>query len=178
MKGVIIFKGKYGATEQYAEWLGQELGLPVFTPDNYKTEDIFNCDFVVIGSSVYIGKLQIKEWIKANIPGLLTKKIFLFVVSGTPAGEIAKLESYMQESVPSQVRKKSQVYFLPGKLIYRGLSWRDKFMLRMGAMLTKEKDTKKRMLTDYNKVRKENLDAMLKDIREYSGAVASPAYQL
>lgn len=65
MKGIIIFKGKYGATGQYAEWLGKELGLPVFTPDNYRTEDIINCDFVIIGSSVYMGKLQLKIGSKA-----------------------------------------------------------------------------------------------------------------
>ena len=29
MKGLIIFKGKYGATRQYAGWIGDELQLPV-----------------------------------------------------------------------------------------------------------------------------------------------------
>ncbi len=174
MKGVIIFQGKYGATKQYAEWLGKELALPVFTPDNYRTKDIINCDFVIIGSSVYIGKLQIKDWIKRNMPGLLSKKIFLFVVSGTPPEDRKTLETYLRGSVPFQMREKSRVYFLPGKLIYRGLSWTDKFKLRMGAMLTKEKETKKKMLTDYNSVKKENLDGLLKDIKNYTGSTVKP----
>ncbi len=174
MKGIIIFKGKYGATKQYAEWLGQELALPVCTPDNYKTEDIFNCDFVIIGSSVYIGKLQMKDWIKSNIPGLLSKKLYLFVVSGTPPEERGKLETYLQSSVPFQMRKRSQVYFLPGKLIYRNLAWRDKFMLRMGALLNKDKEASKKMLTSYNNVRKENLDTLIKDVKDYTGIVLSP----
>ena len=29
MKGIIIYKGKYGATAQYAQWLGEELNFPV-----------------------------------------------------------------------------------------------------------------------------------------------------
>ena len=178
MKGIIIFKGKYGATRQYAEWLGKELALPVFTPENYRSEDLIGCDFVIIGSSVYIGKLQIKDWIKSHMPGLLSKKTYLFVVCGTPPEDRNTLETYLQASVPFQVRKKSQVYFLPGKLVYQKLSWSDKFMLRMGAMLTKDKKTKKQMLTDYNGVKKENLDVLVKDIKNYTGRVSKPVMQL
>jgi menaquinone-dependent protoporphyrinogen IX oxidase len=174
MKGIIIYKGKYGATKQYAEWLGKELDLPVFNPDNYRTEDVFNCDYVIIGSSVYIGKLQMKDWIKSNIPGLLKKKLYMFVVSGTPPEERGKLETYLQGSVPFQMRKRSQVYFLPGKLTYSNLSWRDKFMLRMGAMLNKDKEAGKKMLTNYNNVRKENLDALINDVKNYTGGELSP----
>jgi menaquinone-dependent protoporphyrinogen IX oxidase len=76
------------------------------------------------------------------------------------------------------MRKKSQVYFLPGKLVYQNLSWSDKFMLRMGAMLTKDKKIKKQMLTDYNGVKKENLDVLVKDIKNYTGRVSKPVLQL
>jgi len=177
MKGLIIFKGKYGATRQYAEWLATELALPAFHPDNFRKEKISNCDFVVIGSSVYIGKLQIKNWINQHLPDLSSKKIFLFIVCGTPPDEKEKLESYLQGSVPPEIRKQCQVYFLPGKMVYQHLSWSDKFMLRMGAMLTKEKETKKKMLTDYNSVKKENLDALVNDIKKYAGSVAKSVLQ-
>ena len=177
MKGLIIFKGKYGATRQYAEWLATELALPAFHPDNFRKEKIFNCDYVVIGSSVYIGKLQIKNWIKQHVTELLSKKIFLFIVSGTPPDEKEKLELYVQGSVPPEIRRQCQVYFLPGKLVYQHLSWSDKFMLRMGAMLTKEKETKKKMLTDYNNVKKENLDALVQDIKKYSGSAKKSMLQ-
>ena len=42
MKGLVIYKGKYGATEQYAMWIGQELQMPVVSSD----------------------RLQLKEWPK------------------------------------------------------------------------------------------------------------------
>jgi len=177
MKGIIIFKGKYGATRQYAEWLATELALPAFHPDIFRNEKMFNCDYVVIGSSVYIGKLQLKNWIKQHVAELLSKKIFLFIVSGTPPDEKEKLESYVQGSVPPEIRRQCQVYFLPGKLVYQHLSWSDKLMLRMGAMLTKDKETKKKMLTDYNSVKKENLDALMQDIRKYSGSVKKSMLQ-
>jgi hypothetical protein len=41
-------------------------------------------------------------------------------------------------------------------------------MLRMGALLTKEKKTKKAMLTDYDDVKRENLDALIQDVKKYS----------
>ena len=50
-------------------------------------------------------------------------------------------------------------------------------MLRMGAMLTKDKETKKKMLTDYNSVKKENLVALVQDIKKYSGGVKKSMLQ-
>ena len=67
MKGVIIYKGKYAATRQYADWLGTELQLPVIIADNIEGKKIAKYDFVVLGSSVYIGKLQIHNWLKNNM---------------------------------------------------------------------------------------------------------------
>ena len=40
MKGIIIYKGKYGATRQYADWLGKELNLQIAHPGNYIKEYI------------------------------------------------------------------------------------------------------------------------------------------
>lgn len=168
MKGIIIYKGKYGATRQYAEWLGQALNLQIAHPGNYIKEYIAGSDYVVIGSSVYIGKLQIRDWVKQNVPELRTKKIFLFVVCGTPPDQIEKLQPYVADSIPPEINSQCQVYFLPGRLVYQNLSWSDKFMLRMGAFLTKEKKTKKAMLTDYDDVKKENLDALIQDVRKFS----------
>jgi len=177
MKGIITFKGKYGATRQYAEWLADELVLPVTEPGNLSSEKISNCDFIVVGTSVYIGKLQIKNWIEQHIEELSEKKIFLFVVCGTPADEKDKLSSYIEGSVPPEIRKQCGIYFLPGKMIYQNLSGSDKFMLRMGALLTRDKETKKKMLTDYDSVKKENLDALVKDIKRYTVAAKQPVLQ-
>ena len=75
MKGIIIYKGKYGATQQYAEWAGKELNLPIATPENADPGTLAGYDFVAIGTSVYIGKFVINRWLKQQADILKNKKL-------------------------------------------------------------------------------------------------------
>ena len=61
MKGIVVYKGKYGATRQYAEWLGAEFALPVQPAETLTREKLFLFDYIVIGSSVYVGKLLMRK---------------------------------------------------------------------------------------------------------------------
>ncbi|HEX7905150.1 MAG TPA: flavodoxin domain-containing protein [Chitinophagaceae bacterium] len=173
MKGVIIYKGKYGATRQYSQWLGWELNLPVVEADNMLGQKLKDFTYLLIGTSVYIGKLQISQWLRINRAALLDKKIFFFQVAGTPANQIDKLNSYYQSGVPEEIRKNSEVFFLEGKLIMQDLSRWDRFMLKMGARLTGDPGAKKAMLTDYNHVTRERIIPLVKSVQQYI-SVAQP----
>jgi menaquinone-dependent protoporphyrinogen IX oxidase len=76
MNGVIIYQGKYGATQQYAEWLGTELHLTVISSNKINGEALDKFQYLLIGTSVYIGRLQIEKWMKKNLLFLIGKKIF------------------------------------------------------------------------------------------------------
>ena len=167
MKGLIVYKGKYGATQQYAQWLGEELNLPVAASDKIDGNDLLNYNFLVIGSSVYIGKLQISKWLKTNLASLKGKKIFFFQVAATPPDQKEKLETYIRSSVPEEIRNQSEFYFYPGKMIFNDLSWTDRFMLEMGARLTKDPAEKKGMLTDFNNVKKENIAVLASEVKNF-----------
>ena len=69
MKGLVIYKGRYGATKQYATWIAKELGLPAASADRFPVDELSKYDYFVIGSSVYIGKLEIRKWLKKNFDG-------------------------------------------------------------------------------------------------------------
>ena len=167
MKGIIVYKGKYGATEQYAQWLGEELNLPVAASDKIDGNDLSNYDFLVIGSSVYIGKLQISKWLKANLASLKGKKIFFFQVAATPPHQKEKLETYIRSGVPEEIRNQCEFYFYAGKMIFNDLSWTDRFMLETGARLTKDPAEKKGMLTDFNNVKKENIAGLASEVKNF-----------
>jgi menaquinone-dependent protoporphyrinogen IX oxidase len=169
MKGILIYKGKYGATQQYATWIGADTKLRVKGSHECVEDDLANNDFLVIGTSVYMGMLGIKEWMKINL-GLLTgKKIFLFVVCGTPSGEKEKQEEYIRSSVPEQIREQCSIWFLPGRLNYKKISWADKFMLRIGSIFAGNDKEKNRMLNGFDGVKKENIHAIVKGIKEFAG---------
>jgi len=167
MKGLVIYKGKYGATKQYAMWIGQELQLPVASADRFHIDELPKYDFFILGSSVYIGKLEIKDWLKKNFTVLQNKKIFFFQVAGSPVEQIEKRQSYNKASLPPSILKKTQFYYLPGRMIMRNLSGWDRFMLKMGAKLTKDPVEKKAMLTDFDHVKKEKVIPIMEGVRTF-----------
>ena len=168
MKGLVIYKGKYGATKQYAMWIGQELQLPVASADRFHINELSKYDFFILGSSVYIGKLEIKDWLKKNFPALQNKKIFLFQVAGSPVEQIEKRKSYNEASLSPAILGNIQFYYyLSGRMIMRNLSGWDRFMLNMGAKLTKDPVEKKIMLTDFDHVKKENILPVIDAINRF-----------
>ena len=167
MKGLVIYKGKYGATKQYAIWIGQELHLPVASADGFHTNELMKYDYFILGSSVYIGKLEIKDWLKKNFYVLQNKKIFFFQVAASPVEQIEKRQSYNKASLPPSILKNIQFYYLPGRMIMRNLSVWDRFMLKMGAKLVKDPMEKKAMLTDFDHVKKEKVIPIMEGVRTF-----------
>ena len=168
MKGLVIYKGKYGATKQYAIWIGQELQLTVASADRFPIDELPKYDYIILGSSVYTGKLEIKDWLKKNFQVLQNKKIFFFQVAGSPAEQIEKRESYNKASLSPTILGNIQFYYLPGRMLMRNLSGWDRFMLKMGAKLTKDPVEKKRMLTDFDHVKKENIFPIIEAVRTFT----------
>ena len=169
MKGIIIYKGKYGATAQYAQWLGEELNFPVLSSENSGKSDLQEFEFFIIGTSVYIGKLQMTSWLNNNLPFIRNKRIFLFLVAGTPSHQKEKLEGYIKSGVPEEIWQNCHPFYLQGKMNVADLSWKDRLLLKIGAWLTKDPRESKRMLTDYNSVQKENITPIVAAVKKYSG---------
>jgi len=166
MKGMIIYKGKYGATRQYAIWLGTALELPVEQAGSETAEQLADADYVIMGASVYMGKLQMKSWMKENLTFLSTKKLYLFVVSGTPLDDVNRLQEYVKNNVPEELRSRVECFFFPGKLEFNKLSLKDKLLLKIGAWLSKGSEKDKVQLSDYNKVNRVNI-ARLVEVAAY-----------
>ena len=168
MKGLVIYKGRYGATKQYAMWIGEKLQLPVASADRFPLSELSKYDYFIIGSSVYIGKLEIKDWIRKNLGVLINKKIFLFQVAATPLDQIEKREIYNKASIPAEILEMSESYYLPGRLKVKYLSFWDRFMLKMGARLAKDPVERQRMLTDFNHVKKEHIDPLIGSVQKFT----------
>ena len=165
MKGVVVFKGKYGATAQYATWLGDTLHIPVYENDELGKIKLNEFDYVIAGSSVYIGKLLLGKWINAHEKILSGKKLFMFVVCATPSTEETELNTLMKNNINPGLLKIMKVFFLRGRMIKSRLSFMDRFALRMGASLQKNKSDKEKMLTDFDDVQQENLKEILDAIK-------------
>lgn len=156
-KGAVLYKSKYGATRQYAEWISQRLGLPAIDLESIHPAQLISYDFLIIGSSVYMGKTLIKDWMKVHKTVLRNKKLFLFVVSATPSSEREKQQQIVQDNVPEGLVPADHIFFLPGRLQIGQLSRIDRLILKMGMRLEKDKDKREVMAHGVDEVKKEHI---------------------
>lgn len=176
MKGILIYKGKYGATDQYAEWIAAALRIPAFTESAYKAQKLITYDYVVIGSSVYMGKLLLRDWLRENILYLKNKKLYLYIVCGTPADQEEKLDKIVRDNLPAELRGYCTVYFMRGRMTMKKLNWKDKLIVRLGALMAKTPAEKKALVTDFDAVQKENITPLTDAVNALqSGKRKSPA---
>ena len=169
MKGLIVYMGKYGATQQYANWIGKELTFPVVNAENLTPSALNEYDFVLVGSSVYFGKLLLRSWLTQNHQLLQKRKLLLFVVCATPSSEKEKQQKILRENLPASLLKSATTFFLPGRLEIKKLSWMDRLILKAAAKMEKDPAKANAMLHDIDGVKKENLDPLLETARTITG---------
>lgn len=161
MNGIIIYEGKYGATEQYAQWLSAALHMPFLNVNQVTPTVLAGYNLVILGSSVYMGKLTIGKWLK-RMPGLLTgKKLFLFIVCGTSADDESGRQQLLANNAAPEIVNAAGTFFLPGRCIVSKLSWIDRLILKMGALLQKDPKKKAVMTQGFDHMDQQSLQGLI-----------------
>lgn len=165
MNGILMYKGKYGATRQYAEWIGEALQWPVHTPEEVTVQALDAADTMVIGSSVYEGRLQLHSWLKQHVHQLKQKQLFLFIVCGTPPDKKDVLDEIASQNIPPEIRERCTICFLRGRVVIKDLNWIDKLMLKFAARVTKDPDEKQRMIYGFDALKRENVLPLINAVK-------------
>src|SRR5215217_4400468 len=103
MEGMIIYRGKYGATKQYAAWLSEDLNLPFLSAEKVTEEEIRSADLLLIGTSVYFGKFKIRNWLIKNIESIRNKELFLYVVNANAQEDQELRSKFIYDNVPMEI---------------------------------------------------------------------------
>ena len=167
MKGIIIYQGKYGATAQYAAWLGEALHLPVADIDHPSVGNLVEYGYIIAGSPVYMGKLLIKDWLCDNEQMLLNRKLLLFIVSSAFPDDKARQGIVLKNNLPETLANTATVFFLRGRVVINKLSWRDKLTVRIGAMMEKDPEKKALMRRGFDDVKRENIAPLIKTAQHF-----------
>ena len=77
---VVIYKSKYGATEQYARWIAEELKCDLIRAEDFKKRDFERYDNIIFGGGLQAGGIKGFELIRKNRRILQQKKVVVFVV--------------------------------------------------------------------------------------------------
>jgi menaquinone-dependent protoporphyrinogen IX oxidase len=165
MNGIVLYRSRYGATRQYADWIAADLRLPVIDPERIDERLLSASDFLLIGASVYNGDLSLKTWLRGNTHHLEHKKLFFFIVCA-PSPDVNKYGQIIMDNIPGALlRPSTNIFFLPGRWIFSDLSPSDRRALMEKALAESDPTKKAALSQDIDAVKKENVAGLLEAVR-------------
>lgn len=84
MKGLILFRSKYGATKRYAKWLSEKIGFDVLDVNEADIGALNEYDALIFGGGIYASAIAGFSFIKRNITVLKEKVLLVFCVGASP----------------------------------------------------------------------------------------------
>ena len=170
MNGAIFFSSRYGSTEQYANWIGEATGLPVFHVDDANA-DPTKYDFLILGSALIFFRLIIRKWVKANLTDLKGRSKILFSVSG--AGPGPKIDRWATASLPESLLSKMNHVALRGKMDHSKLSWGMKQVMRMGALFNPDRQASRDERHGFDYMDKSSIEPILRLVEQFQSSEMS-----
>lgn len=155
MNGAIFFSGKRGSTAQYAQWIGEATGLPVFDVNNSQA-DPADYDFLILGSSVILMKMTIRKWVRSNWDKISKSPTLLFSVSGAAADD-PLLQSWLRASYPAELVAQAPHFGLGGRLDLSKFSWWMRVFMKIGAYTKPTLEKRRDMLHGFDRVDKASI---------------------
>lgn len=91
MKSVILYTTRYGSAVEAAKCLRGEMAGDCILVDlmTKKAPPLDSFDAVVLGGSIYVGKVQkqLTEYMRSHLSELLSKKLGIYLCAGSPEPE-------------------------------------------------------------------------------------------
>ena len=164
MNGAIFFSGKYGSTEQYANWISEATGLPVFDIKD-PNADPSKYEYLILGSSILYFKLSNRKWVKENLTTLKGRSKILFSVSG--AGASRKLDRWVTRSLPATLLSQMEHVALRGRLDHSKVSWIIRAILWVGSLFNSDPDGSKDERYGFDYMEKESIKPILRLVEQF-----------
>lgn len=169
MNGAIFYTSKYGSTAEYAGWIGEATGLPVFDIDNAPPPESF--DFVVLGSPVIYYGLLIEKWVSEHLGTLLDRPVVFFTVSG--AGPGPKLDGWIAESLPAGFVEHMRHVGLRGRVDPARLTLYDRTMLVIGGLKNPDRAARRDEIRGFDYMDRTSIGPIVAQVRGLQARAAA-----
>lgn len=158
MKGIVIYKSKYGSTKQYAQWLAEDTGFGLY-PLTACPKNLDGFDVIVLAGSIHAGFVSIREYTAEIWPSIKDKKVLVILTSGASNREV--IRKVVEDSFSSTILNSIKVFPVGGRYVFNRMSFIDRNIIKMVAFFSKHQETKEGMLTEKDDVKRENLKEVL-----------------
>ena len=152
MTNIVVYESKYGSTEKYAKWIGEELNCKVCRISDISIEELKNYDNIIFGGWVHSGKLEGFKKIKSNIDKLKDKQFLIFTCGMSP-NEDGMYKAFKEKNFMDL--NNLLTFYLNGAFDFNRLSFVDKMTMRVFKFMLKRlnsqssEESTKRMLRAY-----------------------------
>ena len=138
MKSIVVYESRYGSTEKYAKWIGEELNCKVAKISDTTTKDLLKYDNIIFGGWLHAGKIKGFKNIAKDIDKLKNKNLVVFIVG------LSIMDDNMYEEISKNNFKDMnniKYFYLRGAFDYKKLTAFDKIMMNLfKIILKKQKD--------------------------------------
>jgi len=123
MKTLVLYSSKYGTTKECAEKISTQLNCDIYSLDHVGDVSLKNYTHIVIGSSVYMGKLRksISNFIENNTE-IKSKSLTFFICCNDTTDYVSL--------IPSKI-KYASIFHLGFELKLSQMKFTDRFITKM-----------------------------------------------
>lgn len=142
-KAIVIYRSKTGFSQQYAQWLAEELHCKALPFRERKKENLEEYDVIILTGGLYAGQMAGLNWLKKQLPSLRGKRIAAVAVGCAPAGFPGQPESMntLFGGTPE-----IQGFYCQGGLDYEHMGAADRAMMAALRAVLKRQEGKQEML--------------------------------
>ena len=158
MKGRVIYKSKYGSTKQFAIWIAEATGFPLYDIKNCP-KSLHDLDVILLAGSIHAGSVSVKDYVTLNWSFMKDKKIVLILTSGTSNGEV--INKVVEESFTPEMLRVIKVFPVGGRYLLSRMGFIDRNIIKLVARFTKSPEARKGMLTEKDEVNRESLQEIM-----------------
>jgi len=161
MKILILYKSRHGTTKQYAGWLLEYFPNAVIASiDSFDVKKLVDFESVILGSSVYAGKILAAGFLTSNWKLFKDKKMFFFVVGMLPESNSASTKGYL--AIPEEILKHIGYAKLPGAFNFADMNFMEKLIIKIISLFISKEKGKTIPMAD---------KSFLKPVIDYFGAI-------
>jgi len=148
LKPIIIYKTKYGSSEQYASWIADALQCKAVKVEDVNLNDLLTYDVIVYVGGLYAGSVSGFKQIGKHLDVLQNKKLLLCMVGSTNPTEQEKYQQVFINNVPEQYRGIVKPFALRGNQLFSKMNVIHRIMMNIPKTMTEKIPVEQRTKDD------------------------------
>ncbi len=138
---IVIYKGKYGSTKQYAQWIAEALDCDMVDADHFLSKEFSKYDNIIYGGAVQAGGIKGFDLIKRNKMDLMEKKVITFAVGINVNSQENRIQ-IREINFDKSYLARMTLYYCMGAIDPSKIKGMDKTILNLTLKMLKKKPEK------------------------------------